>query len=88
MNEQIEKITRRIKELEEELENEFQKKREEFHFTIEVKRVHFAEKVSLQQRKFKIENSKSSGYATWQLPNRPISSLLRSSTQDSSPFLF
>lgn len=54
MPEQIDNLVRRIKELEEELENEFKNKREEFHFTIAAKRIHFAEAVALQQRKFKI----------------------------------
>lgn len=54
MPEQIDNLVRRIKELEEELENEFKHKREEFHFTIAAKRIHFAEAVALQQRKFKI----------------------------------
>lgn len=53
MSEQIDNIIRRIKELEEELETQFREKREEFHFTIETNRVRFAEKVALQQRKFK-----------------------------------
>lgn len=54
MNEQIDRLSQRIKELEEELEAEFKQKREVFHFTIEEKRVRFAEKVARQQRKLKI----------------------------------
>jgi hypothetical protein len=50
---QIDELIRRIKELEEELEQELLKKREEFQFVIEEKRVRFAEEVARQQRRFK-----------------------------------
>lgn len=46
VNELIEKI----KELEEEIEAEFQKKREDIHFVVEKKRVRFSEDVSREQR--------------------------------------
>jgi hypothetical protein len=50
---QIDELIGRIKELQEELENEFRLKREEFQFIIEEKRVRFAEEVARQQRKLK-----------------------------------
>lgn len=53
MPHQIDELIRRIKELEEELELEFLKKREEFQFVIEKKRVRFAEEVARQQRRFR-----------------------------------
>lgn len=53
MAHQIDELINRIRELEEELEQEFLKKREEFHFIIEEKRVRFAEEVARQQRRFK-----------------------------------
>jgi len=53
LTQQIDDLIRRIKELQEELENEFKLKREEFHFIIEEKRVRFAEEVARQQRRFK-----------------------------------
>ena len=53
MTPQIDELVRTIKELQEELENEFRKKRESFSFIIEEKRVRFAEEVARQQRRFK-----------------------------------
>ena len=53
MTHQIDELIGRIKELEEELEEEFLKKRSEFQFRIEKKRIRFAEEVVLQQRKLK-----------------------------------
>lgn len=53
MPHQIDELIRRIKELEEELEQELLRKREEFQFVIEEKRVRFAEEVARQQRRFR-----------------------------------
>lgn len=53
MTHQIDELIRRIKELEEELEQELLKKRNNFQFVIEKKRIHFAEEVARQQRRFK-----------------------------------
>lgn len=53
MPHQIDELIRRIRELEEELEQEFLKRREEFQFVIEEKRVRFAEEVARQQRRFR-----------------------------------
>lgn len=53
MSYQIDELIRMIRELEEELEQEFNKKREEFQFNIEKKRVRFAEEVAKQQRRLK-----------------------------------
>jgi len=39
--------------LEDELEEELRKKRDEYHFFIDEKRVRFAEEVSRQERRFK-----------------------------------
>lgn len=50
----IDDLIQRIKELQEELEVEFKKKRDEFEFIIEKKRVRFAEEVARQQRRLKI----------------------------------
>lgn len=54
MNQQIDDLLARIRALEEELETEFRRKREEFFFTIEKKRVQFAEEVIRQHRRFKV----------------------------------
>ncbi|NVN92679.1 MAG: hypothetical protein HXX11_19075 [Desulfuromonadales bacterium] len=51
---QIDELILRIKGLQEELEIEFKKKRDEFEFIIEEKRVRFAEEVARQQRRLKI----------------------------------
>ena len=53
MPHQIDELIGRIKELQEELEAEFNKKRDEFQFNIEKKRVRFAEEVARQQRRLK-----------------------------------
>ncbi|NJD92419.1 MAG: hypothetical protein FIA91_13085 [Geobacter sp.] len=53
MPHQIDELISRIRELQEELEVEFRKKREEFNFIIEEKRVRFAEEVARQQRRLK-----------------------------------
>lgn len=53
MDYRINEIIERIKTLEEELESEFEKKREEFHLIIEEKRVRFASEVVEQQRRLK-----------------------------------
>ncbi|MBN2809792.1 MAG: hypothetical protein JXR80_09900 [Deltaproteobacteria bacterium] len=53
MSPQIDELIHRIKELQEELEVEFNKKRNEFQFVIEEKRIRFAEEVARQQRRFK-----------------------------------
>ncbi|AUB84080.1 hypothetical protein THSYN_26175 [Candidatus Thiodictyon syntrophicum] len=53
MTRQIDELIRRINELEDELEQEFVKKREAFQYIIEKKRVRFAEEVTLQQHRLK-----------------------------------
>jgi len=53
MTNQIDELISRIRELQEELEVEFKKKRDEFGFIIEEKRVRFAEEVARQQRRLK-----------------------------------
>lgn len=53
MNSKINELIERMQELEEELEVEYRKKREKFHFIIREKRVLFAEEIASQQRKFK-----------------------------------
>lgn len=53
MDYRINEIIERIKALEEELESEFEKKREEFQLIIEEKRVRFAREVVEQQRRLK-----------------------------------
>jgi hypothetical protein len=50
---QIDELILKIKELEGELEAEFEKKREDFQFIIDKKRVRFAEEVARQQRRLK-----------------------------------
>ena len=50
---QIDELIARIKELEEEMEVEFQKKREDFLSVIDKKRLRLSEEVALQQRRFK-----------------------------------
>jgi hypothetical protein len=51
---QIDELILKIKELEEELEVEFNKKREDFQFIIEKRRVRFAEEAARRQRRLKI----------------------------------
>jgi len=53
MPHQIDELIRRIAELEEELEQAFLKKREEYQFIMEEKRVRFVEEVARQQRRLK-----------------------------------
>ncbi|WP_298435171.1 hypothetical protein [Geobacter sp.] len=53
MDHRINELIDRIKSLEEELEAEFDKKREELHLIIEEKRIRFAREVVEQQRRFK-----------------------------------
>ena len=53
MNRHIDELIEKIKTLEEELESEFKKKRDEYQFFIDEKRVRFAEEVARQQRRFK-----------------------------------
>lgn len=53
MPHQIDELILKIRELEEEIEAEFKKKREDFKFTIEKKRVRFAEEVAQAQRRFR-----------------------------------
>jgi len=54
MNPKIEELIQTLKVIEEEMEAEFRKRREEFRFTVEEKRVRFAEEVILQGRTLKI----------------------------------
>jgi hypothetical protein len=49
----IDELIQRIKELEEELESEFRCRREEFRFTVEARRVRFADEVARFQRRMK-----------------------------------
>jgi hypothetical protein len=49
----INELIEKIKELEEEIEVEFQKKREDIHFFVEKKRIRFSEEVAREQRLFK-----------------------------------
>lgn len=53
MNQRIDDLIRKMKELEEELEEEYRQKRESFDFIIKEKRVRFAEEVARQQRRLK-----------------------------------
>lgn len=53
MNQSISDLINRIRSLEEELEVEFGKRREEFQFIIENKRIRFAEEVIAAQRRLK-----------------------------------
>jgi hypothetical protein len=66
MNRQIDELILRIKILEEELETEFKKKRDEFQFIIDEKRVRFAEEVEKQQRRFK------TGLFRYLIKSRPL----------------
>ncbi len=53
MPHQVDELIGKIRELQEELESEFKLKREEFQFSIEKKRVHFAAEIASQHRKLK-----------------------------------
>ncbi len=66
MNRKIEELILSLRSLEEELEAEFKKRREEFRFTIEEKRVRFAEEVILHNRRFK------TGLARYIRESRPL----------------
>jgi len=69
MNNQLDELIDRIKELEEELELELKKRREEFQFVIEEKRVRFAEEVARQHRRMK------SGLVRYLAESRPLNIL-------------
>jgi hypothetical protein len=69
MNRQIDELILRIKTLEEELEAELKKKRDEFQFIIDEKRVRFAEEVAKQQRRFK------TGLFRYLIESRPLNVL-------------
>jgi len=69
MNNAVDDLIRRIKELQEELEAEFKKKRDDFEFIIEKKRVRFAEEVARQQRRLKI------GWFRYLIKARPLNVL-------------
>ncbi len=69
MPQHIDDLIRRIKNLQEELEVEFKKKREEFEFIIEEKRVRFAEEVARNQRRLKI------GWFRYLIKARPLNIL-------------
>ena len=53
MNLQIDELIQRIRTLEDELEGELKKRRDEFQFIFDEKRVRFAEEVAKQQRRFR-----------------------------------
>lgn len=69
MNRHIDELIERIKTLEEELESEFKKKRDEYQFIIDEKRVRFAEEVTRQQRRFK------TGLFPYLIKSRPLNVL-------------
>jgi hypothetical protein len=69
MTNQIDELISRIRELQEELEVEFKKKRDEFGFIIEEKRVRFAEEVARQQRRLK------TGWLRYIIEARPLNIL-------------
>ena len=72
MSQAIDDLIRRIKELQEELEIEFKRKRDEFEFIIEEKRVRFAEEVAKQQRRLK-EDHAGIPSDIWLGPSRSMS---------------
>ena len=53
MPDKISELIARIRGLQEEMEQEFRKNRENFHFIIEEKRIRFSEEVARQQRRFR-----------------------------------
>jgi hypothetical protein len=53
MNQTIDELIRKVQLLEDELEVEYRRKREDFEFIIKEKRVQFAEEVACQQRRLK-----------------------------------
>lgn len=65
----IDDLIRRIKELQEELEVELRKRREEFSFIVEEKRVRFAAEVARQQRRLK------TGWLRYLIEARPLNVL-------------
>lgn len=69
MNRQIDELILKIKSLEEELEVELKKRRDEFQFIIDEKRVRFAEEVARQQRRFK------KGLFSYLVTSRPLNVL-------------
>jgi hypothetical protein len=69
MPQSIDDLIRRIKDLQEELEDEFKKKRDEFEFIIEERRVRFAAEVARQQRRLKI------GWFRYLIKARPLNVL-------------
>jgi hypothetical protein len=66
MSRKIDDLIATLAALEEELEAEFKKKREEFRFTVEARRVRFAEEVILHGRRLKV------GLARYLLEARPL----------------
>ncbi|NTV48445.1 MAG: hypothetical protein HGB32_06770 [Geobacteraceae bacterium] len=69
MNRQIDELIEKIKTLEEELEVELRKRRDEFQFIIDEKRVRFAEEVARQQRRFK------TGLFSYLIKSKPLNVL-------------
>jgi hypothetical protein len=69
MNHTIDELIRKMHELEEELELEYRRKREEFDFVVKEKRVRFAEEVARQQRRLK------SGLVRYILEAKPLNIL-------------
>ncbi len=69
MSQTIDDLILKIKELQEELEAEFKKKREQFEFIIEEKRVRFADEVARQQRRLK------TGWLRYIIEARPLNLL-------------
>lgn len=65
----IEELIVRIRDLEEELELEFKKKRDQFEFIIEEKRVRFAEEVARQHRRLR------TGWLRYLIEARPLNVL-------------
>jgi hypothetical protein len=54
MTRKIDDLIEAIRSLEEELQEEFRRRREEFRFTLEARRVRFAEELILQHRRLKV----------------------------------
>jgi hypothetical protein len=75
MNQQIDELIDRIKELEEELEIELNKKREQFAFVIDEKRVRFTKEVPLLPRQLK------SGFFRYLAESKPLNDLIPSCIQ-------
>lgn len=69
MNRQIDELILKIRTLEEDLEAELKKKRDNFQFIIDEKRVRFAEEVASQQRRFK------TGLFRYLIKSRPLNVL-------------